>query len=122
MTRADLIKDFAESIARFEGFYRTRSRAARNNNPGNLRSWGTTPVVGGYAVFPTEALGWRALKLQIGKNIDRGLTTEEFFGGKHKVYPGYAPAADRNEPKIYAKFVAKRVGIPVDVPIKTCYE
>lgn len=122
MTKTDLIKDFAESIARYEGFYQTRSRAARNNNPGNLRSWGTTPVVNGFAVFATEALGWRALKLQILKNITRGLTTEEFFGGKHGIYTGYAPVTDRNDPRAYANFVAKRIGIPVDVPLNSCYE
>lgn len=130
MTKTDLIKDFAEAIARYEGFYRTRSKAARNNNPGNLRSWGNTPVVKNMAVFPTEALGWRALKLQIHKNIGRGLTTFTFFAGQRDEkgevirggYPGYAPAKDGNDPVAYSNFVSARIGIPVDVPLNTCYE
>ena len=97
-----------------EGFYKPGTLAVINNNPGNLRQWGTLPTNKGYAVFPTEADGWRALRSQVRKNIDRGLTLREFFAGKPGVYSGYAPSADGNHPTQYAKFVSDRIGVPVD--------
>lgn len=103
----------AVSIAWFEGWFQPNSKARRHNNPGNLRHWIDTPVVNGYAVFPTPIDGFRALFRQIQKNISRGLTLREFFQGKEGVYPGYAPIADGN-PSIYADFVASKTGIPLD--------
>lgn len=114
MTPDDFVQRFAEAIARMEGFYRKGTPAQRNNNPGNLRSWGTRPVVKGFAVFETPEAGWRALWAQIVKNINRRLTMYEFFAGKPGVYGGYAPAADKNRPREYAEFVAKRLGIDAD--------
>jgi hypothetical protein len=108
-----LLYRMALSIAWMEGYFRSgtfqpmNTIAYRNMNPGNLRSWGSNPVVQGYAKFPTESAGWNALYSQISKNIQRDLTMNEFFGGKPGVYPGYAPAADRNRPDQYAAFVAK---------------
>lgn len=116
MTLVDLM---AQAIATMEGFYKPGSLAARNNNPGNLRSWGANPIVNGYAQFPTAEAGWAALKAQIQKNIDRGLNLTEFFGGKPGVYSGYAPSADKNDPVNYAKFVASRTGIDVNTPLKS---
>jgi hypothetical protein len=107
----------ARSIATFEGFFKSGSLAQRNNNPGNLRSWGTRPVRDGYAVFDTPEAGWAALRRQIELNINRGLTLQEFFGGKQGVYAGYAPASDENDPAGYAQFVAQRAGIAADVPL-----
>lgn len=114
-----LVNDIAESIARMEGFYNPGTLAVRNNNPGNLRSWGKNPVVNGYAQFATSEAGWAALKRQVQLLIDRGLTLKEFFGGKPGVYPGYAPAADANDPNGYAAFVAKRLGVDVNTPLKS---
>ena len=93
----------------------------------------------GFANFPTPAEGWRALRKQVWRNVDRGLTLYEFFGGKRitdtltvthpdgtveevekktrVVYGGYAPDADGNRSRHYAEFVARRAGIPVDVPL-----
>lgn len=111
MNRTEFVKDFATGIARMEGFYSTRSISARNNNPGNIRTWGDNPVDKGYVKFPTEAAGWKALTRQINLNIDRKLTMREFFGGKKNVYAGYANARDKNDPGNYARFVAQRLGI-----------
>jgi hypothetical protein len=127
VTRRELIGKFAEAIARMEGFYTPRSISQRNNNPGNLRSWGKRPQVKGFAKFPTPTDGWVALRKQIDRNIDRGLTTAEFFAGKknmngHVVYPGYAPATDGNDPLTYAKFVAMCVGIDVNAVLQQCYD
>lgn len=112
-----LVDQLAGAIATFEGFFKTGSLAQRNNNPGNLRTWGNLPTSGGYAVFPTVEQGWAALRRQIELNISRGLNLLEFFGGKPDIYAGYAPASDANDPVGYALYVAGQVGIPVAVPL-----
>ncbi len=112
-----LIDDLAGAIARYEGFYKAGSVAARNNNPGNLRSWGNYPVVNGYAKFPDAETGWRALRRQVELNIGRGLTLEEFFAGRPGVYDGYAPSSDGNQPRTYAATVAGWLGISADRPL-----
>lgn len=118
-----LIQRICLAIARFEGFYKDNSKAQRNNNPGNLRSWGKSKVVGGFAKFATTAEGWGALQTQVAKNVyERKLTCYEFFGGKKEssgkvVYPGYAPDSDGNHSRQYAEFVAGQCGIKPDKPI-----
>jgi len=108
---------FAEAIATQEGYYKPGSIAERHRNPGNLRSWGPLPVERGFVVFPSEDAGFEALQQQIRKNIKRGLTLYEFFGGKPGVYAGYAPDSDGNHSKRYAEFVAARLGIKPGIPI-----
>lgn len=108
-----IVEDLASAIERMEGTGCGRGR----NNPGNLRSWGDLPTSGGFAVFPTCDAGRRALQHQVQRNIDRGLTLQEFFGGKAGVYPGYAPAADSNDPYHYARSVSQWTGLPIDIPL-----
>lgn len=132
----ELVARIAVAISEMEGYTKTGSRADRNNNPGNMRSWGKTPIVDGFARFATPADGWAALRRQVQKNIGRGLTLREFFGGKYErlvsvtegapgeviinetrgrvIYGGYAPDSDGNRSTHYAEFVAKRVGIEAD--------
>jgi hypothetical protein len=114
-----LVTAMALAMATFEGFNTAGTLAQRNNNPGNLRAGpgaiGTDAT--GYAIFATVDAGWAALYNQIQLNINRGLNLLEFFAGKPGVYPGYAPAADQNQPERYAAFVASKVGIPSDVPL-----
>ena len=117
-----IVEKIAIAISVMEGFPKAGSRANRQNNPGNLRSWGKTPIVEGFANFPTAAEGWSALRRLIWRNVDRGLTLYEFFGGKPNVYAGYAPDADGNRSRHYAEFVAKRAGIPVNVPLNKLYD
>lgn len=112
-----MVELIAQAIATMEGWYVPGSRARRNNNPGNLRSWGANPIVGGYAAFPSADAGWAALRRQVQLNIGRGLTLEEFFGGKEGVYGGYAPSADKNDPAYYARFVAGKTGLQLGQPI-----
>lgn len=130
MTETQLINGIAAAIATMEGYHLTEDQARakklaypsvarRNNNPGNLRSWGANPVKNGYAVFPNPDEGWAALRAQIAKNIGRKLTLEEFFAGKPGVYGGYAPAEDSNHPKQYAAFVGRSIGVPVEVPLNS---
>jgi hypothetical protein len=91
----------------------------RNNNPGNLRAGpGATGVDSrGIAIFPDLATGEAALQHQVDLNIGRGLTLDEFFGGKAGVYAGYAPAADSNNPSAYASTVAGWLNIPENSPL-----
>jgi len=112
-----LIDTVSSAIASFEGYYNPGSVADRNNNPGNLRSWGNRPVRDGFALFDSPEEGWAALRRQVELNISRGLSLREFFGGKPGVYSGYAPAADSNDPNRYAEFVAARAGVPADIPL-----
>jgi hypothetical protein len=115
--QSSLVDAIAQAIYQMEG-NGPNTIATRNNNPGNLRSGpGQIGTNGGYAVFPDMATGFAALDNQIQLNIDRGLTLQEFFGGKPGVYAGYAPAADSNQPTTYANFVAGQVGIDANTPL-----
>jgi len=114
-----LTESIAQAIATMEGFFSPGTIAQRQNNPGNLRSWGNYPVVGGYVQFPDAQTGWEALYSQVDKNIGRGLTIQEFFAGKPGVYGGYSPGADKNDPAGYAQYVATQTGIPESVPLNT---
>ena len=114
-TRAELVARISEGIAHVEGFYLVSSRAKQNHNPGNIRAWGGMPISDGFVRFPSDEAGWEALRAQVLKNIKRGLTLREFFGGKLGVYPGYAPQADKNDPNRYADTISRRLGIGVDV-------
>lgn len=114
-----LIESIGDAIATMEGFYKSGSISQRLNNPGNLRSWGSYPIVDGYVQFPDAATGWQALYDQINKNIGRGLNLVEFFSGKPGVYGGYSPAADKNDPRGYAQYVAGQLGVSPQVPLNS---
>jgi len=113
----------AEAIARFEGYFVPGSVAARNNNPGNLRSGPhmTGTDAKGYAIYASAEDGYADLDRQIQLNVDRGLTLREFFGGKPGVYAGYAPAADSNDPGHYSVSVAQWLGISPDIVLSDAF-
>jgi hypothetical protein len=128
VNRSVLVDAIAGAIARMEGFYKAGSRSQRQNNPGNLRWWSRkVPVIDGFCNFPTPVEGWGALRRQVDRNVGRGLTLYQFFAGVRDAdgkvipgkYPGYAPSADKNDPKNYAEKVAGMVQIPADVPLIT---
>jgi len=111
-----LLSLFCIAIAEFEGFYKENSISQQNNNPGNLRPIGGS----GFRTFDDPLDGWEALKDQVLRNIDRGLTLREFFLGKEGVYPGYAPLAD-NDPKVmenYISFVANRCSFAKNIDLR----
>jgi hypothetical protein len=114
---AALVERIFIAISRVEAGGKPNAISIANNNPGNLRSWGNTPIEHGFAKFGTLAEGVAADKEQIRKNIARGLTLYEFFAGKPGVYAGYSPATDRNNPMQYAMTVARESGLPADVPL-----
>lgn len=117
------ISDMATAIAQMEGYGTPGVWATINNNPGNLRSGvGQIGTNGGFAVFATPEDGYAALDNQIQLNISKGLTMDQFFGGLPGVYPGYAPAADSNNPNQYSAFVAGQLGIPTNVPLSQIFD
>lgn len=128
MTKEEFIKEFAIAIATQEGYFvkqedakkrgiKYPTKSQKNNNPGNLRSWGYYPINEGMVQFPNPAKGWDALYQQLVKNINRGLTLGEFFTGKTGVYAGYAPSLDSNNPVRYAQMVGKLLGVSCDIPL-----
>ena len=115
---AGFVDSLASAIARVEAGNKPNPVSERNNNPGNLRSWGSYPIVNGFVRFPNRETGLEALRQQISKNISRGLTLNEFFAGKPGVYPGFAPAKDNNHPDKYAGTVANWLDIDPSIPLK----
>jgi hypothetical protein len=135
--RTKLVNEFADAIAHHEGFYLTSAEckarkipfptvAQRHNNPGNMRAWGSYPIVDKYAQFDNVANGWRAVRRQCERNIfERELTFYEFFAGQRqpdgtlvhptRSYSGFAPASDDdrkhgvNNPRVYAETVFARI-------------
>lgn len=113
-----LTSDLAAAIQRFEGAC-SGPTSCQNNNPGNLRAYAAGQLVDsrGFRIFPDYASGEAALQSQIDLNVSRGLSLDEFFGGKPGVYAGYAPAGDSNNPSGYAATVAGWLGIDPSVPL-----
>ncbi|MGA7239701.1 MAG: hypothetical protein WBY44_28740 [Bryobacteraceae bacterium] len=114
----DLVGQLAAAITKVETGGKSDSIAARNNNPGNLRTWGDYPTEGGYAKFPDMETGMAALRKQIELNISRGLSLNEFFAGVDKGYPGFASKKAGNDPESYTATVAKALGgLSIDIPL-----
>lgn len=115
-----LVVGIANAIAQEESGGSATALSYRNNNPGNLVTWGSNPVVNGFAQFPTLSAGWQALYSQVQTNINRGLNLYQFFGGGLG-YAGYASAGSSasNDPNAYALFVSQKTGIDPNVPLNT---
>ncbi len=68
-----------QAIARMEGFYKANSRAARNNNPGNIEAGKFATAHGArgrdrrFACFPDVATGFAAMRA-LFQSAYRGLT------------------------------------------------
>jgi hypothetical protein len=127
------IETWAKAIQSREGFfspgqnpnYPNGTRSWHNNNPGNFRfndfvktSLGAISKDGdGYAIFGSYNEGFGALTkflIMCCQNQVKGyhdVTLYQFF-------ERYAPANDNNEPDSYANEVARKVGVPVNTPIK----
>ncbi len=116
------LDDLASAITRQEGAC-SAPGVCVNNNPGNLRAYLPSQPVDsrGIRIFPSYDAGYQALIGQEQVNIGKGLTLDEFFGGKTGVYPGYAPAADSNNPSAYAGNVASWLGIPRNVTLSSIF-
>ncbi|MGR7548715.1 hypothetical protein ACU6YF_11450 [Klebsiella aerogenes] len=109
---ADWIKDKfgfdPRSVGRFfhgEG----DTLADRNNNPGNIR-----PVGGnGFRSFGSALEGWQAMKNQLMRYFT-GKTTGRMLQTVQDIVSTWAPAADNNDPQLYAKQVAGWMGVSPD--------
>ena len=89
------------------------TRGIRQNNPGNLRSWGNYPVSNGFVVFPDAQTGVNAARDNLlakfnkhGLNTMRGIIGDKDWG--------WAPATDGNDVSSYLSDVAKRSGLGID--------
>jgi hypothetical protein len=117
LTGSDLAGKIAYAIAMVESGGNPNAVNFKNNNPGNLRTWGKTPTEGGFAKFADMKAGVGADLDQIHKNIKRGLSLNEFFAGRPEMYSGYSPSADKNRPLDYAAAVAAYLGIDANTPL-----
>ncbi len=77
----------------------------RRNNPGNLRcaSQPHSGCEGGFAVFPSPLVGFRALLMQISLDSSRGDTLKTFI-------EDYAPRHDNNDTEAYIAFIENKLG------------
>ena len=85
------------------------ARGVRNNNPGNLRSWGNMPRdSGGYAVFPTKESGLSATiqNLQAQQKL-HGLNTIR------GIISRWAPS-NENDTQAYIADMVKKTGFGAD--------
>ncbi|PZP39138.1 MAG: hypothetical protein DI585_05050 [Pseudomonas fluorescens] len=84
------------------------SPAWRNNNPGNIRpSKYNKEQIGtawGFAVFPSEAAGLRAMQSLLSRPLYAKLTLE-------KAIFKYAPPSDNNPSSAYATYVSKHAEV-----------
>ena len=143
MTRLELINRISDGIIHQEGLLLTPVEAAKMNlawpciaqiycNVGNIRDWKDKnnkayPKSQGYVNFLSWANGdarialteaYRVLKVQVGYYIDGKLhngTSPTLL----EMFEKFAPSADDNLPIEYAKNVAKFVGSPVNVQLKS---
>lgn len=92
-------------------------RSWRNNNPGNIRysefarKQGAIGEAGGFAVFPDEATGMRAIGALITSKNYINLTV----GG---AINRYAPPSE-NDTAAYQKTLERKTGIPLNTPMKS---
>ena len=79
----------------------------RQNNPGNLRSWGNTPVVGGFASFGSAAEGLSAMAGNLLTYANRG------WNSVREIISHWAPASE-NDTNAYIRDVTRRLGVGAD--------
>jgi hypothetical protein len=79
----------------------------RNNNPGNLRQWGSMPKVGGFAQFPDATSGLAAMAKQLQLYGSRGINTLK------GVISTWAPASE-NDTNSYINSIVKKTGFAPD--------
>ena len=83
------------------------TRTWRNNNPGAIRSttkYGAIGSAGGFAVFPDEETGMRAIVSLLRSKYYNNLSVKDAI---HK----WAPSSDNNNPESYARHVSQLTGI-----------
>jgi hypothetical protein len=76
----------------------------RNNNPGNLRSWGNTPVAGGFARFKSAADGLQAMAGNLLTYSRRG------WDSITSIISHWAPKSE-NDTNSYIRDISQRLGV-----------
>lgn len=85
-------------------------RGIRNNNPGNLRSWGSAPVVGGFARFQNAAQGLSAMAGNLLVYMNRG------WNSLRQIAMHWAPPGENNT-AAYIQNLMKRTGFGADAAL-----
>lgn len=112
---------WALAIQEFEGFF-PGSRSYRNNNPGNIKYVGQSNAGKddkGFCIFPDYATGLAALKALLKRAASGGSKYYNSNGSLYDFYEVYAPSSDNNSPRLYAEYVAKRIGVDPGTIIST---
>ncbi len=112
------VKQLAEAMAEFEGFYTVGTRAFRNNNPLNVKYVGQALAIGkddkNFCIFKTPDDGWTT-----GIALLRIKIFDQFFTGTIsdviKNWTSGDPVENQNN---YINFVCKKLGITPDYPCK----
>lgn len=114
------IRELAEAMARFEGFYREGSLPQRYNNPCALR-WSKyqSKQKNGFAVFSTAERGWKGaiydLSCKCQGRTRTGLGPNSTV--KELIWV-WAPLADGNNTPQYVEFVCNKLGIKPSYQLK----
>ena len=115
------IVEWAKAIETYEGYFEG-SRSWRNKNPGNLRFVGQPKAIGkddkNFCIFATYQDGFNALTQMLtnactgkSKTYKPDMSLLDFFSL-------YAPSTDKNNPSAYAFWVADKLNVKPDDPIK----
>ena len=112
------VKQLAEAMAEWEGFYTVGTRAFRNNNPLNVKYVGQALAIGkddkNFCIFKTPDDGWTT-----GIALLRIKLFDKFFNGTIsdviKNWTSGDPVLNQNN---YINFVCKKLGITPDYPCK----
>jgi len=112
------VKQLAEAMAEWEGFYIIGTRANRNNNPLNVKYVGQPLAIGkddkNFCIFKTPDDGWTT-----GIALLRIKLFDKFFNGTIsdviKNWTSGDPVENQNN---YINFVCKKLGITPDYPCK----
>lgn len=107
---------FATAIATAEGFFVPNSRAARNNNPGNMTRdliGRATGRDGMFVVYATAADGWTNLK----KQIQITLNGSSGIYNIHMTIQDFANKYTTTQQLEWARNVASKMGVSVDTTI-----
>lgn len=119
------LTQFAKAIELHEGYYKG-SRSYRNNNPGNLRYTAYTASLGAkakdtgsFCIFRSYNEGFEALRGFLRDACTNKLRAYKGTMTLYDFFNVYAPAADKNNPKRYADFVATYLNISAETQIET---
>jgi len=104
-----------QAIAQFEGYNTPGTPAARNNNPGNVRSCagqvGTSSQ--GFAILPDASTGWACLDNWIANNSNLTLqqAVNKYLGVQTDASGNIVANPDNNNPNSYLNFLVSQTGL-----------